>query len=107
MKKKPSGNASNKKSDVKQKNRLNNKSKTGQQYVLQIGSFKAKAKAVTLVDRLTDRGYPTFFSRADISGKAYYRVKCGPFKSESKADEYKRVLAKKEGIHGFVTRAEK
>jgi cell division protein FtsN len=77
------------------------------QYVLQIGFFGDKAKAVSLVNRLSDLGFPAYFSNANVDGRLYYRVKCGPFETEKKADEFKITLAKKEGIYGFVTRAEK
>ncbi len=75
------------------------------QYILQIGSFRDKAKATALVERLSIRGYPAYASKANIDGESYYRVKCGPFNSENKADDFKKVLASKENIHGFVTRA--
>ena len=79
-------------------------SQSRQGYVLQIGSFQDKAKAAALTRRLSEHQYPAFFSKADVDGTSYYRVKCGPFKSEAKADELKKVLAKKENLHGFVTR---
>ena len=82
-------------------------SKNVQMYVLQIGSFKDKAKATAMVDRLTDRGYPAFSSKTNLGGQDYFRVKCGPFKAEKEADDFKRMLAGQENIHGFVTRAEK
>ncbi len=94
-------------SDKKPNNTLSNIQKGVQRYVLQIGSFKDKAKAMTLVDRLNDRDYPAFYSGANINGNSYYRVTCGPFKTEKNADEFKKNLAKKEDIHGFVTRAGK
>lgn len=105
--KKTSRTSLNKKKVEKQSSNSRNTSKVVQQYVLQIGSFKDKAKAVTMVDRLTDRGYPTFYSKADIGGKQYYRVTCGPFKTETKADEFKKVLSRRENLHGFVTRGTK
>ncbi len=74
------------------------------QYVLQIGSFGDKTKATALVNRLKKRGHPAYFLLASVNGKIYYRVKCGPFKTEKKADELKKALAQKENIHGFVTR---
>jgi DedD protein len=107
VRKKSSSTISNKRSVETPKNSSSSIPKSAQQYVLQIGSFTDRAKAVTMVDRLTDRGYATFFSRADIGGKRYYRVKCGPFKTEKKADEFKKVLAKREDVHGFVTRVDK
>ena len=82
-------------------------SKNVQKYVLQIGSFKDKAKATAMVDRLTDRGYPAFSSKANLGGRDYFRVKCGPFKAEKEADDFKKMLAGQENIHGFVTRAER
>jgi cell division protein FtsN len=78
--------------------------KPEQRYVLQIGSFGDKAKAAALVDRLKKRGYPAYFLVASVDGKLYYRVKCGPFGSEKKADGFKKEVAQKEGISGFVTR---
>ncbi len=78
-----------------------------QQYVLQIASFGDKAKATALVDRLKKRGNPAYSLMASVNGKLYYRVKCGPFKTEKKADEFKKALAQKENLHGFVTRDKK
>jgi septal ring-binding cell division protein DamX len=74
-------------------------------YLLQIGSFKEKTKAKAFVKRLKEKKYPAFYSSAKVDGKTYYRVKCGPFDTENKADAFKKVLAKNENIHGFVTRA--
>lgn len=81
--------------------------KSVEQYVLQIGSFGDKARATALVDRLKKRGHPAYFLLANVNGKLYYRVKCGPFKTEKKADELKKALAQKENVHGFVTRDKK
>jgi len=75
-----------------------------QQYVLQIGSFGDKAKATALVDRLKKRDYPAYSLVASVKGKLYYRVKCGPFNTEKKADALKKEIAQKESIYGFVTR---
>ena len=75
-----------------------------QQYVLQIGSFGDKAKAAALVDRLKRRSYPAYSLVASVDGKLYYRVKCGPFNTEKRADAFKKEIAQKEDIHGFVTR---
>jgi DedD protein len=75
-------------------------------YVLQIGSFQDKASAAELVSRLNARGYSTFISTTQVRGKQYYRVKCGPFKTENEADQAKRTLAGRERVNGFVTRAE-
>ena len=77
------------------------------QYVLQIGSFGDKGKASVLVKRLKKRGYPAYSMMASVDGKLYYRVKCGPFKTEKMADAFKKKLAEKEDIHGFVTKDRK
>ena len=76
-------------------------------YVLQIGSFGDKGKATVLVDRLKKIGYPAYSMMASVDGKLYYRVKCGPFKSEKMADACKKKLAEKQNIHGFVTKDRK
>jgi len=104
--KKPAQTKLVKKSD-EMPNRLTSVQQRSQQYVLQTGSFTDRAKAENMVKRLKARGYAAFLSRAVMDGKVYYRVICGPFDTENKADEYKKFLAKKENIHGFVTRADK
>ena len=77
------------------------------QYVLQIGSFGDKGKASVLVERLKKMGHPAYSMMASVDGKLYYRVKCGPFKTEKMADAFKKKLAEKEDIHGFVTKDRK
>ncbi len=73
-------------------------------YLLQIGSFQDKNRARDLTRKLAEKDYHAFFSKADVDGKTFYRVKCGPFNTVAKADELKRVLAAREKIKGFVTR---
>ncbi len=75
------------------------------EYVLQVGSFENKGKALAMVKKLNHGHYPAYFSMADIDGKRYYRVLCGPFHTEKKADALKKNLAEREGLSGFVTRA--
>ena len=76
-------------------------------YVLQIGSFGDKGKSTVLVNRLKKLGYPAYSMMANVDGRLYYRVKCGPFKTEKMADAFKKKLAEKQDIHGFVTKDRK
>ena len=74
-------------------------------YVLQLGGFNDRAKAASLAKRLTGKGYSASLANTTRGGRPFYRVKCGPFETETMADDFKRTLAKKEGIYGVVTRA--
>ncbi|MCP4682673.1 MAG: SPOR domain-containing protein [Desulfobacterales bacterium] len=80
---------------------------TGRTYALQIASYETEIMAARMADRLTKRGYLVYYYHAKINGKPYYRVRCGPFKDRKEAEDLKKLLAKKEGIEGFVTKAEK
>ncbi len=81
--------------------------RTGHGYALQVGSFRERSRAMKLVARLTDKGYPVFCSRTEVNEKIYYRVVCGPFKNEKQAHGYKKNLSDKEGIPALVIKTEK
>jgi len=75
-------------------------------YTVQLASLASAIEAVRIVNRLKDRGYSAYFYKATINGKIYYRVRCGIFRTESEAKNFKNLLAKKEGMTGFTTKAE-
>jgi cell division septation protein DedD len=59
-----------------------------------------------IVRRLAGRGYPAYILDP-ASGSAqpvYYRVRVGPYKTRSEADEAKRRLEKEEQFKPFITR---
>ena len=78
--------------------------KQGYQYIVQIASFQDRDKASVLVDKLKKQNTAAFFSETQVKGKPYFRVKCGPYKTEKDADKVKKRVAEKNGLHGFVTR---
>ncbi len=78
--------------------------KQGYQYIVQIASFQDRDKASALVEQLKKQNMVSFFSETQVKGKSYFRVKCGPYKTEKDADKVKKQIAEKNGLHGFVTR---
>ena len=75
------------------------------QYVLSVGGFGDRAKALSLVKKLSGRGFNASLSNTKRGGRPYYRVTCGPFETEEMADAFKKSLAGRVGIYGVVTRA--
>ncbi len=74
-------------------------------YTVQLASLESEFEAVKIVNRLKNRGYPAYFYKASINGKIYYRVRCGTFRTESEAKNFKNILARKEGMSGFISKA--
>lgn len=75
-------------------------------YVVQVASLETEAKATNMVNRLTGQGYPAYYYKVFVKGQAYYRVRCGTFKTEAEAVNIKKRLAEKENISGFVQKVE-
>jgi SPOR domain len=75
-------------------------------YTVQLASLESETEAAKIVNRLKNRGYPAYFYKASINGKIYYRVRCGTFRTESEAKNFKNILARKEGMSGFISKAE-
>lgn len=76
---------------------------TGKAYTLQIASLENEIKAIKMVNQLVDQGYPAYYYKASIDEKDYYRVRCGRFKDRKEADVFRKQLAGREKIEGFVT----
>ncbi len=74
-------------------------------YTVQLASLGSEIEAARIVNRLKDKGYPAFFYTTNIKGKIYYRVRCGTFRTENEAKDFKNLLAQKEGMTGFTTKA--
>ena len=88
-------------------NKTNKTSEDNGQYALQIASFDNELKAATLAKQLNNRGYPAYYYKVNVKGKTYYRVRCGIFKDKKEANDFQRLLAKKERIKGFLSKIEK
>lgn len=83
------------------------KQETNYLYALQIASLKSEIKAADMVNRLENLGYPSYFYKSYIEGKLYYRVRCGPFKTEKEANDFKKLLLKRENIKSFISKIAK
>ncbi|MDY6972227.1 MAG: SPOR domain-containing protein [Thermodesulfobacteriota bacterium] len=77
-------------------------SETGKAYTLQIASLESEIKAIKMVNQLIDQGYHAYYYKASVKGKDYYRVRCGKFRDREDADVFRRQLAGRERIEGFV-----
>ncbi len=75
---------------------------TGGSYALQLASLESEAKAIRMIARLTNQGFPVYSYKVRVKGKIFYRVRCGTFKTRKEANYYKALLAKEEKINGFV-----
>ena len=80
---------------------------TGGAYTVQLASLENEIKAVNMVDRLINKGYPAYFYKVHIKGKIFYRVRCGRFRDQDEANDFKSLLAQREKIRGIVARFEK
>jgi cell division septation protein DedD len=75
-------------------------------YTVQLASLSDGDKAEKMSKQLLDQGYPAYFYEVKVKGKTYYRVRCGKFVSKEDARNYAEMLAKTEGIKGFIARTE-
>lgn len=75
-------------------------------FTVQVAAVENRAAAEEMIARLKRNGHPAYYYDVEIDGKTFYRVRCGRFLSRTEAEEYARLLARKEGIHGFVSELE-
>lgn len=74
-------------------------------WVVQVGAFGEKEKAVAMQQRLLDAGFDALVEVGKSKGKDYFRVKVGPVLSQDEAVKIKDNLAKKLKLDtAFVTR---
>lgn len=74
-------------------------------WVVQVGAFGEKEKAVALQKRLLDAGFDALVEVGKSKDKDYFRVKVGPVLSQDEAAKIKDNLAKKLKLDtAFVTR---
>ena len=67
-------------------------------WVVQVGSFSAKANANALTEKLKQAGFTAYVEQIDSSKKSIYRVKVGPELSRKKADALQTVLLKEQKL---------
>ncbi|WP_321389429.1 SPOR domain-containing protein [uncultured Desulfuromusa sp.] len=74
-------------------------------HAVQIGSFGAAGDAITLKQKMVEKGYPAFVVEADLGKKGlWYRVRIGPYQDSVAATSAQKILEEKEKIKGFITR---
>jgi len=74
---------------------------------VQVSSFKTKAEADTFATQLRARGHKAHVQRAEIPNRGtWYRVKIGPFATQSEALRYRTAFEAKEKMPGFVLKSE-
>jgi len=71
-------------------------------WVVQVGSFSRKANALSLQDRLRNKGYAAYVEAYQAKSGTRYRVRVGPELSEAKSKASASSLKRELGIDGFV-----
>jgi len=74
----------------------------GGSLTIQIASFSDQAQANDRVSRLQSLGAEARVVKADISGKTWYRVQVGGFKSREEASSYANKLKSQGAIQDFI-----
>jgi cell division protein FtsN len=75
---------------------------TNASYSVQVASLNNKGKTKQVVERLRKAGYPAYSSETNINGKAYYRIRCGPFPDADQAERIAARLKEEEGFKPFI-----
>jgi DedD protein len=65
---------------------------------VQTGSFSTIARAEAVKDTLSAKGIASLVENREVQGKAYFRVRVGPYVSKNEADYW---LALIKSINGF------
>jgi rare lipoprotein A len=73
-------------------------------FTIQVGSFRERANAERLRERLSATYSPTFVKRYDTSSGAFYRVHVGKVSGEEAAKEFGERLRSREGVTPMVIR---
>ncbi len=72
-------------------------------FTINVGSFKERGRAETLMNELKEEGYEAFVTEATIAESGtFYRVSVGRFPSWEEADALGQELKEKWGIDSFV-----
>ncbi|MDR1099584.1 MAG: SPOR domain-containing protein [Treponema sp.] len=72
--------------------------KTYNDYWVQTGAFTAKVRAEGVKDTLSSKGITSIIENREVDGKTWYRVRVGPYTSETEANYW---LALVKSIDGF------
>lgn len=70
------------------------------EYWIQAGSFTSRGRADELKQGLAEKGMASLIAVKEISGKSYYRVRIGPYSSETEAKGWLEKIKVLEGCSG-------
>ncbi|HMV82622.1 MAG TPA: SPOR domain-containing protein [Blastocatellia bacterium] len=79
----------------------------GGNLTIQVGSFSDQAQASERVSRLESLGAKARVVKADVSGKTWYRVRVGGFKSREEAASYANKLKAQGAVQDFIITPDK
>ncbi len=71
-------------------------------WALQVGSFKDKANAHNLKDRLMVKGFPAYVDILKSPSKTTYRVRIGPELDRSRLEKLKKKVLKSEKLKAMI-----
>jgi len=72
---------------------------TKNDYWVQTGAFTAKVRAEGVKENLASKGITSVIENRDVDGRTWYRVRVGPYTSETEANYW---LALVQSIDGFA-----
>ena len=78
------------------------KASSNASFMVQVGSFKSNEATAKLRKQLRKQGYTVHVKKADVKGKAVFRVMVGPYHGGKKAKHAKAALKKAMGISGLI-----
>lgn len=71
-------------------------------WALQVGSFKDRANAQALKDRLIGEGFPAYVDALKTAKKTSYRVRIGPALDRSRVKKLQQKVLKEEKLKGMI-----
>jgi DedD protein len=81
-------------------------SKPQQDYWVQTGAFSAKIRAEGAKESLADKGITSIIDDREVDGKTWYRVRVGPYTSETEARYWLALVQSIEGFDGSQVRSD-
>ena len=73
-------------------------------WVVQVASYPDRAQADAVRSQLQNAGWPAYMETADVRGDAFFRIRVGPYASESEAGGARGRIKAGFGLDGWVTR---
>lgn len=72
-------------------------------YILQVGSFRERQRAESVVDELSEKGFDAFLEKADLgNGQLTYRVRVGPYAELLDAQETAEQILQENGHEALI-----